>query len=321
MDLTKEEINYVKIYQGRTSNVGTDNPDKLAQLQHENINRFLRFIKDPDSVDLKDIKISNVQDIIYMIHTLCELAGKSAIEFKLNRDEFYQTLIDRSFYRYENVNNLPNYNEGCLSNFKSTGINKSNIAWFASADKILLNYKMKGFCPIIPVNIIVNRSSKIDIESAWFDDEQEYLFPPFLDCRIEGNNTEVGIFKEDTFDTSDVESCMIACHEIEEKFNQKFEEDQKAGIVSEQLKKYCKVIYQYLYTFSRIGYNHYKEIYNDEDKLQAWKEETETSLEERTQSLLSELSSENNATRSDKELEDMMQCMEEVLNDTNTKTK
>lgn len=133
---------------------------------------------------------------------------------------------------------------------------------FKKGDAILLYYNHEGFCPVIPVDKL--------IDSGLLADEHEFLFPPFLDCTLNGNNVEVSFADKDIFDDSDLNFQNMLFAMRKDEFNKQFNIDKDNGILSEELKQYCGEMLEYLYIYARVNYRHYKELYDIE------KEESKT---------------------------------------------
>ena len=261
MELTEEEKMYLKIYKGvgdeYFNNVDTSNMKqnelvnlKLRQMQlwYQNINLFLNFINNPDSINIKNIMVEDVSDMVIMIKSLINTSCKSAL--------FYEP--QDTFYRYENINNLNGYKDGYLGSFKSTSWNTSSAEEFKNNNTTLLEYNHNGFFPFIPVDKI--------IDGGLLSDEHEFLIPPYLDCNIKDNKVEIGFYDNNNLDENDYAyHDMMFLMSTKDGFNQKFNEDKENGIVSNELKEYCKEMKEYLSTYARLNYRKYQELYNKEN--------------------------------------------------------
>ena len=235
INLTSEEKTYLEIYRK-----GIEAKDYLVnwkgnlniyyegcylvQLEHNNINAFINFLNNPQDKDLRRFVVRDLDIIIQMIKCVSCVASKYAAE------NF--GITDISFYRYENVDNIPSYQTGHLCSFKSSSISKDAVEIFNDGSSRLLEYEVDGFCPYIPINEVTDMSV--------LNDEHEYLFPPYLGCYVEGDKVKIFVSNDENLDGDEL------TEEEKDAFVRQLLNDQKSGIVSDRLKAYCEKINDYL---------------------------------------------------------------------------
>ena len=177
MELTEKEIGYLELYKGKSKGIkrlDLDINEKLEGyysyvFEFQNLNRFMNFLatKNPllmENMYTKMFGRDFLDNIIDMILTISDISCRYALD---NR-QYYDCL-----FRFENKNNLKDYEEGNSTNcFKSTSTSDSESSVFNRPDTIGLVFKTNDFIPHIYIDEI--------IDSNEFSDEKEILFPPFI---------------------------------------------------------------------------------------------------------------------------------------------
>ena len=257
MELTEEEKRYIRIYKGVDDylariNVSSMEPLKQLkvrlrydQLSYRNINMFLNFINNPDAIKLDYVMVEDVNDIVEMIKSLISVSCKATLSYQ----------PQETLYRYENINNINAYANGNLSSFKSTSWNISSAEEFKKYNTVLLEYNIGGFCPVIPIDKV--------IDGGLLSDEHEFLLPPYLDCYMEGNKVKVGFNDDNKIDETDYNYYNMIYMFNKDSFTEQFKQDKEKGIASEQLKEQCEILKGLLSTYARLNYRHYEQLYNN----------------------------------------------------------
>ncbi len=251
MELTKREKAYLEFYKGENIEEALyewkgelsfhEKGFYLVQLTSGIINAFLNFLNNPKDSTLASLDVYKLDMILMMIMTLSEVACKCALED-----------VDTSgkpLYRYEHQDNIESYDKEYLCGFKSTSYSCETVEAFNDGEKTLLEFYMNGFCPYIPVNKLTNQ--------GMLNDEHECLFPPYINCHINGNN--VDLYLDEQNDLYDIK----AFDEAEKSFVEQLNEDKKNGVVSDKLKEYCKHINTFLKYSIKSLYQKYNNIYNE----------------------------------------------------------
>ena len=249
MELTKEEKAYLEIYKGEHEERALkewkgelplfEKGLYLIQLSSKNINFFVNFINNPTNEILGKLAVYDLDIIFVMLMELSKLACKCALE-----DNY-----DMDLYRFEHPNNIESYNKNKLCGFKSTSYSREAVEIFNKGNNQLLMFHTKDFCPHIPINRLT--------DMGMFNDEYECLFPPYLNCSINGN--DVDVYVDDKIDLYDYNALPQAT----DNFVKQLMIDKKTGVVSNELKEYCKHINGFLRYSIQSVYQRYKNIYNE----------------------------------------------------------
>ena len=226
-----------------------------TSLDFSNINRFMNFLENPRGVNLKGLYADHLDEMVEMVKSLVDLS----CEYALNNGN-----VDRVVYRYEDMRNLKGYQNGYLTSLKSTSDKARTIAFtFGSDYTNPFLYKANGFCPYMEVEKILGECN--------FSNEDEYIFPPFIKCELtdeyeeDYNKTDyyrVVNIKDDYEDGDyDLDSLSSAFESVKDRFEVKFGEDKKNGVVSDELCELSSHIRNYLKGYSRNKYKEYYELY------------------------------------------------------------
>lgn len=226
-----------------------------TSLDFSNINRFMNFLENPRGVELKGLYVDHLDEMVDMVKSLVDLS----CEYALNNGN-----VDRVVYRYEDMRNLKGYQNGYLTSLKSTSDKARTIAFtFGSDYTNPFLYKVNGFCPYMEVEKILGECN--------FSNEDEYIFPPFIKCELtdeyeeDYNKTDyyrVVNIKDDYEDGDyDLDSLSSAFESVKDKYEVKFGEDKKNGVVSDELCELSSHIRNYLKGYSRNKYKEYYELY------------------------------------------------------------
>ena len=264
MELTEKEIGYLELYKGKSKGIKKLDliiNEKLEGFysyvfEYQNINRFMNFLATKDPLLMENMytdifKRDFLENIIDMIFTISDIACRYALD---NR-QYYDCL-----FRFENKNNLKDYEEGNSTNsFKSTSTSDSESSVFNKPDTIPLVFKTNDFIPHIHIDEI------IDINE--FSDEKEILFPPFIRGILTGKKEKHNYWEfhevriDDSFSIFDEEQDFTNYGQmfdsIKADFTNELNNCKKNKIVSDKLKSYCDIIYKYLYTKIREMYIDY----------------------------------------------------------------
>ena len=264
MALTNKELAYLEIYKNSNAEEAVQkiHPEMdsiyaflyTGSINYRNINIFLSFISDPDSVPYKDVNIRYIEDMIDMIKSIIHASCEYALSNPLRQ---------KYLYRFENENNVPAYERRELNSFKSTSASSSEATVFDYPNTTSFAYEVNtGFIPHVSIDSV--------IDGGMFSDEKEILFPPFLHIFLteEYNDTHSGPYRiariEDHFD----DESFINQEELDRLYQDAISKvehihnrDQKAGIVSEELSNTTFVIYNYLREYARNMFREYKQKY------------------------------------------------------------
>ena len=249
MNLTDKEKYYLEMYKDvndiNYANMKPMDAAKIRQLNYKNINMLLNFINNPDSINIQNIIYYDIDEMIEMIKSLINIACKCASTYDLP----YECL-----YRYENNANIRNYDEDKIVGFKSASSSRGEVEIFKERNNTLLEYRIDGFCPFIPIDKIINGKE--------LSDEHEVIFPPYLNCIRNGNNVEIKYDEQDINEHDLMFEEMHYMFEIKDEFSKVFWQDWRNNKVSDELRKFCRDINKYLSLYAKYNYMKYKELYD-----------------------------------------------------------
>lgn len=248
MEVTDSQKAHLEIYKGE----GLDNFRKwkpgldfkqegyyTVQLRSDNINHFLNFISSPNTKTMSSLTLIDASYFVDMTKDLIDLSCEFA-----NGD---RNISNVEYYRYESEENMPSYMMGNIPSFKSTSCTEAGAEIFKYPTRRRITIEPVGNCPFIPVEELLGFSR--------LGDEKEILFPPFLDCQIEGDKVKVFVNDANTRDlTPTKEEYMMSVSEIGAVFNR----DKANGEISDELRRHCNIIHEYLRNYAITKYNSVK---------------------------------------------------------------
>lgn len=221
-------------------------------LNYRNINLFLNFLSNPNSVSIMDLKICNVDEMIEMIESFVDVS----CEYALNDGN-----LDRVLYRYEDKRNINGYTDGSFSSIKSASCKPRTIKYtFGSDFTVPLAYQVYGFCPYIKIDDVLGTSL--------FSNEEEYIFPPFIGCELtddyvndyqDTDSFRIISVKDDYLgvDSAKLEESFHIFNSCKKDFQEVFRRDRKNGFVSDELLELSKNVHDYLRNYARNKYHIY----------------------------------------------------------------
>ena len=220
-----------------------------SQLNNINVNSFLSFLKNPDDfLKNKKLVIGDVNGMIDMVENLIDISCSAYLEYE----------CPKKLYRYEYSELVKDYDKNVLNCFKSSSVSKAVVETVFKGNGELVELIINDGCFFIPVDKLIHSNTNIDPS-----DENEFLFPPFLDCRREGNKIEV-FFSSNEMDYNSYDVLVGSGKDDYEEAIKVFNKEIKHALVShnisDDLKKACNMIYQHLYYYARSKYMSYQRM-------------------------------------------------------------
>jgi len=273
MTISDKERAYIEIYKGNDDKsvrkIYPDIPEGTewyyaTDLSYNNVNHFLNFIADPDSVPFDKVSLYHIEDMVEMVKALIHVS----CEYALERPQPKEIL-----YRFENSRNIPSYEKGELPSLKSTSKSSSESTVFDYQNAVALAFKTEGFCPFLSVDDV--------IDGGVFSDEKEILFPPFIKVQLtdDYSYTRSGDFQIVKVKDDFKEEGYIDKNQLEELYidtmkniEKTYYRDRKNKEVSEELSNQTFVIYNYLREYARNMFREYKQKYEQKHQKEAEKQ-------------------------------------------------